>query len=164
MQHLIGLFALILVVSSGSSFGQESATEGPKSDAVTSGRALIREHREKIIHSELHFTEKEAKEFWPVYETYRQKNNVIMDRYANLIAEYMRRYDDADLSNEYADQMIDTYFEIQNDLLQLQEKFLPEFRAILPALKVARFYQLENKINADIDAQLALIVPLVDPS
>jgi hypothetical protein len=29
-------------------------------------------------------------------------------------------------------------------------------------LKVARFYQLENKMNADVDAELALLVPLVE--
>ncbi len=31
-------------------------------------------------------------------------------------------------------------------------------------LKVARFYQLENKMNATIDAELALVVPLVEPN
>ncbi len=34
---------------------------------------------------------------------------------------------------------------------------------ILPSLKVAHFYQLENKMNAEIDASLALVVPLMDP-
>ena len=31
-----------------------------------------------------------------------------------------------------------------------------------PELKVARFYQLENKMDAELDAQLALFVPLVE--
>jgi len=88
----------------------------------------------------------------------------VMRRYGQMIAEYLRRYDDADLSDEYANEMLDTYFGIQEELLQVQQEFLPEFRAVLPALKVARFYQLENKFNAEIDAQLALVVPLVDPS
>jgi hypothetical protein len=41
---------------------------------------------------------------------------------------------------------------------------LPTFKKSLPALKVARFYQLENKIEAEIDAQLALAVPLIEPA
>jgi len=31
------------------------------------------------------------------------------------------------------------------------------------ARKVTRFYQLENKIDADLEARLALVVPLIDP-
>ena len=87
-----------------------------------------------------------------------------MARYGELIKDYVRRYDDADLSNEYADEMIKTYFAIKNELLDVQEDFLPGFRKVLPALKVAQFYQLENRINTQIDAQLATVVPLIDPS
>jgi len=31
-------------------------------------------------------------------------------------------------------------------------------------MKVARFYQLENKFNIDVESQLSLLVPLVDPT
>ena len=81
-----------------------------------------------------------------------------------MIKEYVRRYDAADLSNEYADQLLATFFGIERERLDVREKYLPQFRNVLPALKVARLYQLENKISAEIDAQLALVVPLVDPS
>jgi hypothetical protein len=87
-----------------------------------------------------------------------------MYRYGSLIRDYIRRYDDAELSNEYADEMIASYFAIKAELLQVQQQFLSEFRGALPALKVARFYQLENRFNTEIDAQLATVVPLVDPS
>ena len=140
------------------------ATAALAIDQVADGRAMISAEREEIVRAELHMTEDEAAGFWPVYSAYREKHGEIMGRYGELITEYMRRYDDADLSNEYANEMIATYFAIKNELLNVQEDFLPRFREILPALKVARFYQLENKINAEIDAQLALIVPLVDPS
>ena len=59
---------------------------------------------------------------------------------------------------------MDNFFSIKRGLLDVQEKYLPEFRDVLPALKVARLFQLENKINAEIDAQLAVVVPLIDPS
>jgi hypothetical protein len=31
----------------------------------------------------------------------------------------------------------------------------------LPALKVAQLYQLENKLNAEVDIQLAMAIPLI---
>jgi hypothetical protein len=137
---------------------------GSANDELADGRAMIQAERQNMVRSELHMTGKEAEEFWPVYSAYREKYDAVMRRYGEMIAEYLRRYDDADLSDEYANEMLDTYFGIQEELLQVQQEFLPEFRAVLPALKVARFYQLENKFNAEINAQLALVVPLVDPS
>lgn len=133
-------------------------------DAVHEGREMIREGRAELIRAELRLTDEEAASFWPLYETYRAESDAVMDRYAALIAEYMRRYDAADLTDEYAVLVIDEYFSIQRDLLAVQESHLSRFREVMPALKVARFFQLENKTNAEIDAQLALVIPLMDPS
>jgi hypothetical protein len=152
---LVALVALVLLSLS---------TVGSTNDELADGRAMIQAERQNMVRSELHMTGNEAEEFWPVYSAYREKYDGVMKRYGDMIAEYLRRYDDADLSDEYANELLDTYFGIQEELLQVQQEFLPEFRAVLPALKVARFYQLENKFNAEIDAQLALVVPLVDPS
>jgi len=140
------------------------ATAAEQDDEVAQGREMIREGRLEIVRSEIHLTEEESAAFWPLYATYRDESDAIHDRYAAMITEYVRRYDNADLSNEYADELIDTFLAVKYEKLDVQKKYVPEFRAILPALKVARLYQLENKLNAEIDAQLALVVPLVDPS
>jgi hypothetical protein len=155
MKKSISVLAFILFVV---------ATMASANDGVADGQAMIQNERERIVRSEMHLTDEEDAAFWPLYAEYRKEHSQIMERYGNLIAEYVRRYDDADLSNEYADEMIATYFEVKNGLLKNQQDYLPKFRAILPAMKVARFYQLENKINVEIDAQLAIVVPLVDPS
>ena len=128
------------------------------------GRAMIREGRLEIVRSELPLTEKEAAEFWPKYAEYREEVDSIQDRYTDLVAEYVGRYDNADLSDDYADDLINSWFDIKRELLDVQEIYISEFRKILPALKVARLFQLENKINAEIDAQLAVVIPLIDPS
>ena len=46
---------------------------------------------------------------------------------------------------------------------RLLTSYLGDFRKALPARKAARFYQLENKMQAELESQLALIVPLIDP-
>jgi len=155
MRQLTSLIALVFLSLS---------AVAQANDELADGRAMIQAERQNMVSSELHMTGKEAEEFWPVYAAYREQFDAVMGRYGKMIAEYMRRYNDADLSDEYANEMLDNYFGIQEELLQVQQAFLPEFRAVLPALKVARFYQLENKFNAEINAQLALVVPLVDPS
>jgi len=57
---------------------------------------------------------------------------------------------------------METFFGIKQELLDIKKNYLPKFKGVLPALKVARFYQLENKIEAEIDSQLALAVPLIE--
>ena len=140
------------------------AAQSDQNDEIAQGRAMVREARDEIIRSELQLTEEEAAEFWPLYGNYRAETNQVMDRLGDLIADYLRRYEAADLTNDYAEKLVRDHMQIKKDLLAIQESSLPLFYKAMPALKVARFYQLENKINADIDIQLALAIPLVDPT
>lgn len=135
-----------------------------QSDEIAEGRQMIQEGRLELIRSEIRLSDEEEVAFWPLYKQYRAETDAIQDRYAAMITEYIRRYDNAALTDEYADELIDTFMSIKYELLDVQKKYLPEFRKVLPSLKVARLFQLENKLNAEIDAQLALVVPLVDPS
>lgn len=162
--QITATIVLMLSVAAGVSAGEDSGKAMSQEAEIEQGRAMVRAGREEVIRSELHLTDDESSRFWPVYLTYRHETDAVQDRYAAMINDYVRRYDDADLSNEYADELIDTYFGIKRELFAVQEKFLPQFRAVLPSLKVARLFQLENKINAEIDAQLAMVIPLVDPS
>jgi len=156
---LIFLFTLFMLP-----IADADTRSGTAANDVEAGREMIREGRLEIVRSELPLTEQEAAEFWPKYADYRAEIDAIQDRYVDMVAEYISRYDSADLSDDYADDLIDSWFDIKRELLDVQEIYLSEFRKILPALKVARLYQLEHKINAEIDSQTALVVPLVDPT
>jgi hypothetical protein len=79
-----------------------------------------------------------------------------------MVAELLRRYRAGSMTNEYAKVLISDNFAIKRDLLKIQENFVRQFEKVLPTLKVARFYQLENKMDAEVDAQLALFVPLIE--
>jgi len=56
---------------------------------------------------------------------------------------------------------LDNDLSIDSDYQKLRQSYLPKFRGILPDKKVARFYQLESKINAVVEFELARIIPLV---
>jgi hypothetical protein len=154
MKQIIGSLASLLLLT-GSVFAGE---------VVDEGRDRIQEGRLDIIRTELQLSDEEAAAFWPIYSEYRDEIDSVQDRYAAMIEEYLERYDNADLSDEYADELIETFFSIKRELLDVQAKYLPKIRAVLPALKTARLFQLENKIQAEIDERLALVVPLIDPS
>ena len=88
----------------------------------------------------------------------------IGERYIALVSEFVDRYQAVDLSDEDADRILDAFFEIQMEISKLRQRYLRDFRKILSGVKVMRFYQLENKVRAEVDAAMALAIPLADPS
>ena len=125
-------------------------------------REMVQESQDTIIREDLRLTPGEEGRFWPLYELYKAETLPVRNRYIMLIADYMRQYETGILTNDYAQQMIDGYFEVRESLLHIRKSYVPRFAEILPMLKVARFYQLENKMTADVEAELALLVPLVE--
>ena len=79
-----------------------------------------------------------------------------------FIGAYLRAYEAGDVSDEYAEKLLNDWLQYQQDLLKVQKQHVRKFSKILPMRKVARFYQLENKMDAEIDAELAVFIPLME--
>ncbi len=160
LSRILGLFLAFAAVTSVSA--QAGGSDILSNQELANARVMLQEGRETIIREDLRMTADEEAAFWPLYEDYRADMMPIQDRYIALIADYMRQYESGELTDEDAEEMLEGYFDIKSDLLRKRKKYVRQFRKILPMLKVARFYQLENKMNAAIDAELALLVPLVE--
>ena len=152
----IAVFALLLL--SGSTFGQIH-----DAGALAEARAALAAERQKVVEEDLLLTDSEARAFWPVYAEYRKDLTAVRDRQAELVTGYLQAYDSAELSDSYADKLLKNYMSIESDILKVRQRYLPRFKKVLPSLKVARFYQIENKIDAEIDVSLADLIPLVEP-
>ena len=66
------------------------------------------------------------------------------------------------MSDEKADELWTNSMAYQDELLKLNKVYYKRFKKILPAGKAALYFQLENKIAALINAELALEIPLVE--
>ena len=124
---------------------------------------LITAGAREVLEEEMILSEKEAAAFWPLYDEYAAKRREIGQRYVRLIGAYLDRYQAGSLTDEDADLILDVYFDIEMDTLQLRQRYVRRFRKIIPGIKVARFFQLESKIRAEVDQALALAIPLADP-
>ena len=159
IRHLLTMLALL---GSAAAFGQNSASSVLENQALANARTLLQAGRAEIIREDLRLNDEESAGFWPVYDKYHAEIMVVRDRQAKMIAGFLITYREGAVDEEFATGLIKDHFEIKGDLLKIQKKFLRQFRKVLPELKVARFYQLENKMDAEIDGQLALFVPLVE--
>lgn len=79
-----------------------------------------------------------------------------------MISTYMEAYWAAELSEDLAKHVLDEYFAINSALLKTEKKYLRRFRKVLPDSRVTRFYQLDNKLDEEIDVSLAALVPLFE--
>ena len=155
-------FAILLVA--GTAWSQEGSS-GPVSEDqfVAEARNLLQAGRKEIIAEELRLDESEAEAFWSVYEDYHADMMVVGDRYVEMIGRYLARYEAAELDDEYAKELLDDWLDYRSDKLKVQKQYVRKFSRVLSMRKVVRFYQLENKMDAEIDAELAVVVPLMDP-
>lgn len=138
-------------------------TQSPSRDVqLATARELIQMGREEIITEDMRFTSEEAEAFWPLYNEYRERLAVVQDRYVVLIVDYVGGYYDYKLTDADAEKILDEYFEIQNDILKIREKYVRKFGKIMSSSNVMRLYQIENKIEAEVNSALALTVPLME--
>jgi hypothetical protein len=60
-----------------------------------------------------------------------------------------------------AEKLLNDYLSIEKARLDVKAKYIPRFRKVMPPKKVARFFQVDNKLDALINADLASQIPLV---
>ena len=121
-------------------------------------RAELQKQRQDIVAGVLDLTDDEALAFWPAYRDYRVEMARLGDRVVKLIDEFVASSDA--LSDAQAARMVDEHLAIQAERVAVRQKHVKTFRKILPATKLARFVQIENKLDATIDHELAMAIPM----
>ena len=137
-----------------------AATQDKPADNMDIIRDKVRADKKLTIATNMELTESEAIKFWPIYEKYQDEWNKLAERTVRMIEEYGRNYQF--MTDEKASKLLDEYLAIECDRTQLFKSYMPEFRKMLSERKVARYYQLENKIQAVINYELAKKLPLVE--
>ena len=148
---IIGWMSALALCLCSASLLAQSDTDELTLEIVTAKKKLI-------VLENMGMTEGEKEKFWPVYEEYQTTLDQLNQRDGKLIEEFAANYND--LTDEAAKSLIDQYFSIEKDRLQAREDFLPKFSEALPANKVIRYYQIEEKIDAIVNFELARLIPL----
>jgi hypothetical protein len=120
----------------------------------------IRANRKALVAASLNLTADEGAKFWPLYDRYQQEINALGDRLVGVIQDYSSSF--STLSNDKAMKLMDEYLSIEAERVKVRRTYLDEFAKVLPGRKVARFYQIENKIDAVLRYDLAATIPVVE--
>ena len=127
--------------------------------AIAMLREEVGQNRRDIVKANMLLTDTEAKVFWPLYDQYRAARTKIGDEKVRMITDFIANPDG--MSETDAKTLTDRYFQNQKDVLACKQRYVARFSKVLSARTVARFFQIDGKLDAVTDAILAAKVPLI---
>ncbi|MEO7387562.1 MAG: hypothetical protein ABIX37_11550 [Gammaproteobacteria bacterium] len=127
--------------------------------ATEEARTIIQSERKLLISQGLTLSPEESTAFWPIYDNYMVGMKSAGDLRVKVITDYAANY--GNLSENLAKQLIGDSLRYQAKVLKLRKSYLRKFQKALPEAKVARFYQIENKLDAITNFVLADQIPLI---
>ena len=121
-------------------------------------REAIQANKKLVVSANMNLNTNEKEGFWAVYEDYQKDLEKILERTVALIEDYAVNFEN--LSDKKAKELLNSHLKIEADTVKLKKSYLRKFQKVLPAQKVVRYYQKENKIEAIIDYDLVDKIPL----
>jgi len=143
-------------------FAAPSFGQGQSTDNMQILLEKIKADKKLLVANNMNLTDAEAKGFWPVYDDYQKQLAGLNKRIGDLILQYADAYKNNSLTDDTAKTLVDKLIAIQLDEAQMKKSFVPKLAKVLPMKKVARYLQIENKIRAAVNYELAAQVPLVE--
>jgi hypothetical protein len=148
------LIFIILLLNISISFSQTV------DDYVNLLRSDLKTEKSKLITETMEFTEAEASKFWPIYNKYSLKLNIIGDKRVIFIKDFATNY--YNMTDVKAKVLMEEAFDFQEDRTDLLEDLYEDLEKVLGATKAAKLVQLEHMINILIDLEVNSELPLIE--
>ena len=127
--------------------------------AIAELRQEVGQDRREIVKVNMLLTNSEAGTFWPLYDQYRDARNALADRKVRLITDFAARRDS--MSEEEAQRLTKELLTIEKKKVAIKESYVAKMSKVLSARTVARFFQIDQKLDAAVDLALATQIPLM---
>jgi hypothetical protein len=148
------LFSLILLLSISTAASAQTALD----EQIALTRQSAHTDRKIILLGNMSFTSDESANFWPAWNEYRADVAANGDRKLALIKDFAANYEN--MTDQKAEELMTDHFSIEMQNLVIKQSFAQNINKFMPAQKVMRVIQIENKLDAAIDLQLAAEIPL----
>ena len=129
-------------------------------DKVENVLAQVQVDKRSYIGEKMQLTPEEKAKFWPVYDKYQEALKELEEAYILFV--WSNLEDAAIFSDDKARAVIDEYLDMETRRIELIKSFAGQFDEVLPAGKLIRYLQLENRANTFIHRNVEMIVPLMD--
>jgi len=158
---LISAVLLSLVAFTNAATAQNQAVS--VDSYIESLRADFRADKVALITGVMSLNDQDSKVFWPVYRKYEADLTKINDQRVSLIKSYADKYNTNTVTEPDAKALIDQGLDFESRRLEVKKKYAKEFqKAGLSSSTVAKFMQLEHRLDLLVDTELAYEIPYVE--
>ena len=151
------LFAITLALLTAPTLCRAQIQVTSLGSAIELARADMRVQRNEIITATMQLTDKEAAAFWPIYRKYEYERSIVDDGRAAVIKEYAQKY--TSLNDADARSMTDRMLDYDSREIALKKKYVKEFSKSLSATTVAKFFQLDHRLDLLMGMQVESSLP-----
>ena len=123
----------------------------------------VKADKKLLVAANMNLTDAEAKGFWPLYDGYQKELEQINQRLGSVIKSYADAHNAGKgmIPDETAKKLLKEALAVEESEVKLRQSYAAKLEKALPATKVARYLQIENKIRAILKFELAQQIPLV---
>ena len=122
----------------------------------------VKADKKLIVAQNMDLTDSESKAFWPIYDAYQKDLMKINQRLLKMIGSYADAYNSGAMTDKQAQTLINEALAIEGSEAAMRKSYATKLEKVLPAKKVARYLQIENKIRAALRYEMADKIPLVE--
>ena len=151
--------ALLLVLAH-PALAQVNPAFADVSDEIEMVRSIVRMERKAAVEQAMQLTPAESQAFWAVYNEYEAERTRVNNRAVKVVTDYAAAY--PEVGDARAQTLLTESFAADSDLLSLKKKYAKRFAKVLPPARVARFFQIERKLDAVQNLSVAEQIPLID--
>jgi len=135
-----------------------AATAQTVKETLDVTRQAVESQRRVLVSGALPLTDAEADAFWPLYDAYEKERRPLDERANKLVAECLAGA--SSLTDSQAKAMVEEALGIEEGKLRVRRGYLGRMLKAIPSRKVARFFQIDNKLDAVVRADISKQIPL----
>lgn len=136
------------------SYAQERTAE----QQIQMSRAVNDAQRQATVAANIVLSEADGAKFWPLYREYRYEVAKLNDKTEGLIQKFARDFNS--LTDAEARSMANESLSVERQRVELKSKYFEKFDKVLPGVTAVRVLQVENKLDALVQMDLAKSIPL----
>jgi len=127
--------------------------------AIETMRKDARAGKSDILGKTMELDSTQAAAFWPVYKLYEAELQTVNNDRLAIIQDMAEHFDALDDAKAKA--LLDRQMVFEEKRLALAKKYKDEMLKVLPAKTVARFFQVDSRLNKLAELAIASDIPLV---
>jgi len=122
-------------------------------------RKDVRAEKSDIIAKTMALDATEAATFWPIYKQYEAERQLLGNERLGIIQDLAEHFDS--LNDAKAKALLERSVSLEEKKIVLMKKYKDEMLKALPAKTVARFFQVDSRVNNLVDLKVSTQIPLV---